>query len=131
MAIKASKTSLGEFIRDNSTLTLTQSKVLAEKIIAHSTVEWTSGSEPQLPHITEGQLWEHLESGQTLQVTRVDIAPLGSTESAVVTWAPVSISWKSLDKEGVYGSVDPDVFVEQARMIEADTAEDQKVHQEA
>lgn len=121
MARKASVTSLGTFIRDRSSLNLTDSKALATAILTHADVEWGSGQEPELPHFSTGQIWRHRDEDAMLRIVDIQIAPSGSTESAVRYWEPILIEWAHLGNPNQTFTVTPEVFVEQCEIMTDNT----------
>lgn len=122
MARKASVTSLGGFIRDQSPLNLTESKQLAAEIISRAEVQWIQGQEPALPTFEIGQLWLHRSSDATVRILDIELSPTGPTESAVRYWEPVAITWCQVDLPRVTYQTSPEIFAEQCVLFDGKSA---------
>lgn len=87
------KTALSAFVRDNSTLNLTQSKTLTDQLLAEYSVMAKPPADLSKILIEVGQKWLHSASLRTVRVTNVELGPQRVPHDPITTWGPESISW--------------------------------------
>lgn len=103
------KAALTAFVRENSTLNLTQSKVLADQLLADYIVAVRPPIDLGSIPIEVGQLWQYTGTQLILRVTDVELGPRYVPNDPVTTWGPVNVSWQNISDPASTGtiSIDP------------------------
>lgn len=94
--MSVSRAALSAFVREHSTLNLTQSKALTEQLLSEYVIVPTPPADPNIP-VEVGQLWLHTASRCTLRVTDVESGPIYVPADPVTSWGPQSVSWQNPD----------------------------------
>lgn len=87
------KTVLSAFVRNCSTLNLTQAKTLTDQLLAEYNVMAKPLADLSNILIEEGQEWLHSASLRIVRVTNVELGPRRVPNDPITTWGPESISW--------------------------------------
>lgn len=98
------KTSLTAFVRENSTLNLTQSKVLADQLLADYIVAVRPPIDLGSIPIEVGQLWQYTGTQLILRVTDVELGPHYVPNDPVTTWGPIKVSWQNISDPASTGT---------------------------
>lgn len=88
------KAALSGFVRDHSTLNLTQAKALTDQLLAEYVVTVKPPADPSTIPVEAGQLWLHTGSKRTLRVTDVELGPVYVPGDPVTSWGPQNVSWE-------------------------------------
>lgn len=89
------KAALTAFVRENSSLNLTQSKVLADQLLTDYIVVVRPTIDLGSIPIKVGQLWQYTGTQLILRVTDVELGPQYVLNDPVTTWGPANISWQN------------------------------------
>lgn len=96
------KAVLSGFVREHTTLNLTQSKALTDQLLAEYSVTLKPPADPSAITVEAGQMWRLTSSGRILRVTDVELGPNYVPGDPVTSWGPQSVSWE--DPTAVLGS---------------------------
>jgi hypothetical protein len=108
---------LSGFVRENSTLNLTQSKALTDQLLAEYIVTVKPPEDPSTIPVEPGQLWLHTGSKRTLRVTEVELGPIYVPGDPVTSWGPQSVSWQDPDDHAAVGNTVISLWREQMSLI--------------
>lgn len=100
-----SKTVLSSFVRENTTLNLTQSKALTEQLLAEYSITAKPPADPDRFPVEVDQMWLHAATGRTVRVTGVELGPRHVPNDPVTAWGPESVSWQDTADPGATGTV--------------------------
>jgi hypothetical protein len=99
-----SKTVLSVFVRENTTLNLTQSKSLTEQLLTKYSITAKPPADPDSFPVEAGQMWLHAATGRTVRVTNVEMGPQYAPNDPVTAWGPESVSWQDTADPGASGT---------------------------
>lgn len=89
------KTALITFVREHSTLNLTQSKVLADHLLTEYNVTAKPPVDLGSVPVEVGQLWQYIGTPLVVRITNVELAPQYVPNDPVTIWSPENISWQN------------------------------------
>ncbi|MCB5280562.1 hypothetical protein [Arthrobacter sp. ES1] len=117
-AIKSvTKTVLSGFVREHTTLNLTQAKLLTDQLLAEYIVTVKPPADSSSIPVEPGQLWIHTGSKRTLRVTEVELGPIYVPGDPVTSWGPQSVSWQNPDDPAAVGNTMICLWREQMRLV--------------
>lgn len=111
------KTALSGFVRENSTLNLTQAKSLTDQLLAEYVVTPKPPADPSTVPVEPGQLWLHAGSKRTLRVTDVESGPIYVPGDPVTSWGPQSVSWQNPDDHTAVGNTQISLWRQQMSLV--------------
>lgn len=97
------KAALSSFVRDKTTLNLTQSKTLTEQLLAEYSITPKPPADPYRVPVEVGQRWLHAATGRVVRVTDVEMGPQYTPNDPVTAWGPESVSWQDTADPGTTG----------------------------
>ena len=89
------KTALIAFVHENSTLNLTQSKVLADHLLTEYSVTAKPPADLGSVVVEVGQLWQYTGTPLVVRITDVEMGPQYIPNDPVTLWSPENISWQN------------------------------------
>jgi hypothetical protein len=89
------KTALMTFVLENSTLNLTQSKVLADHLLTEYNVTAKPPVDLGSVPVEVGQLWQYIGTPLVVRITDVELEPQYVPNNPVTIWSPENISWQN------------------------------------
>lgn len=95
------KTALSTFLRENSTLNLTQAKTLTTHLLDAFNIAAKPPADPGSITVEAGQRWLHTITGRTMLVTHVDLGPQFVRDDPVTAWGPERVYWQDATDIGV------------------------------
>lgn len=117
-AIKpVTKTVLSGFLRERSGLNLTQSKALADQMLAEYSVTVKLPADPSTIPVEPGQLWLHRSSKRSLRVTDVESGPIYVPGDPVTSRGPQSVSWQNHDNPAATDTTPITLWREQMSLV--------------
>ncbi|MET3172908.1 UNVERIFIED_ORG: hypothetical protein ABIB52_000736 [Arthrobacter sp. UYCu721] len=99
------KAVLSGFVRENTTLNLTQSKALTEQLLAEYSITARPPADPDGIPVETGQMWLHAATGRTVRVTNVELGPRYVPNDPVTSWGPESVAWQDAADPTATGAV--------------------------
>jgi hypothetical protein len=99
------KAALSTFVRENSVLNLTQSKELADLLLAEHVVTVKPPVDRDSVPIESGQIWRHKGTERTVRVTNVEVGPQYVPNAPATFWGPECISWRDTEHPTAAGAV--------------------------
>lgn len=116
---------LSSFVRDNSTLNLTQSKSLTEQLLAEYNITPKPPVNPSRFPVEVDQMWLHAATGRVVRVTDVEMGPDYAPNDPVTAWGPQSVSWQETADPAASGNAQITTWRGQMTPLESpDTTQD-------
>lgn len=112
------KTALSAFVREHSSLNLTQSKAVTDELLSRFDISVKQPVDAELISIQAGQHWKHTKQQNVLLVTGVETGPLYVSDSQVAVWGEISIAWEDTEHPDRTGTVRAAVWRDCMELVE-------------